>query len=165
MRSFRTEILVAFVVLVVATVSEFVFHERARIFTGPLGLCLLVVVVGFALFLLQLWLLIRRHRARVRAIKNRLSPLSNEQLTEIMRTPTHPDSQFALVELMKRGVDAKPTKDQLFDMLTSGNPRLCGTAMTHLGIFYPELTLPEGSSNLDSPEVWRSRVDEFRRAG
>lgn len=125
----------------------------------------LVVLVGIVCFILGMVARVRRTRGRVRVIQERLHPLSNEQLTEIMRTPKHPDSQFALVELMKRGVDARPTKEQLFGMLTSGNPKLCGDAMANLQMFYPEVVIPEGASNLDTAELWRSRVEVLRQAG
>lgn len=163
MQNLRRLLMAVFWALVVVLALEFIRRKGAQIYTGPLGLCLLVVVVGFTLFLLWVLLFIRRHGARLRVINDRLRPLPDDQLIEIMRTPTHPDSQFALVELMRRGVNARPTKDQLFGMLTSGNPGLCGTAMTNLGMFYPEFSLPEGSSNLDPPEVWRSRIDAFQR--
>jgi hypothetical protein len=162
MRNIRRQILAVGLILAVAFGVEIVVQKRAQILSSPLGICLLVVVVGFTLFLLRMFMFMRRHRAHVRAITDRLRPLSNDQLIEIMRTPTHRDSQFALVELMKRGVDARPTKEQLFGMLTSGNPNLCGTAMTNLGMFYPEFSLPEGSSNLDPPEVWRTRIEAFQ---
>ena len=126
---------------------------------------LLIVLVGIAWFILGVVVRIRRTRGHMRMIQERLRPLSNEQLTEIMRTPKHPDSQFALVELMKRGVNARPTKEQLFGMLTSGNPKLCGDAMANLQIFYPEVVIPEGASNLDAPELWQSRVESLRRVG
>ncbi len=125
----------------------------------------LVVLAGIAWFILGVIVRLQRTRGRVRIIQERLRPLSNEQLTEIMRTPKHPDSQFALVELMKRGVDARPTKEQLFGMLTSGNPKLCGDAIANLQIFYPEVVIPEGASNLDTVEVWQSRVEVLRQVG
>ena len=125
-----------------------------------IGLCAFVVVAGIALFILRA---ARRTRSRLDSIQERLGPLSDEQLFEIMRTPTHRDSQFALVELKRRGVDARPTKDQLFGMLTSGNPMSCAHAMANLQVFYPELVVPNGASNQDPPDVWRSRVEEFRR--
>ena len=122
----------------------------------------LVVLAGIAWIILRVIVRMRRTRGRVRVIEERLRPLSNEQLTEIMRTPKHPDSQFALVELMKRGVDARPTKELLFGMLKSGNPMLCGDAMANLQMFYPEVVIPEGASNLDTAELWRSRVETLR---
>jgi hypothetical protein len=131
----------------------------------PLTLGALVVVVGLTSFIVRLALSILGHQAHMRRIRTRLSALPAEQLREIMETPTHPDSQFALVELMRRGIDAHPTKEQLFGMLTSGNPTLCGHAMANLQVFYPELPLPDGASNLDPPELWRPRVEAFRRLG
>ena len=121
-----------------------------------------MVVVSIALFMLRV---VRRTKSRLDSIQERLGPLSDEQLFEIMRTPTHRDSQFALVELRRRGVDARPTKDQLFGMLTSGNPTLCAHAMANLQVFYPELVIPNGASNQDPPEMWKSRVEEFRHVG
>jgi hypothetical protein len=132
-------------------------------FAEPLEICALVVVGGGALFILRIVLGVRRFKVRLNDMRERMRLLSKEQLAEIMRTPTHPDSQFALAELMRRGVDARPTKDQLFGMLTSGNPVLCGHAMANLQIFYPKLVIPNGASNQDSPELWRSRIEEFQR--
>jgi hypothetical protein len=134
-------------------------------FTGPLELCALVVVVGVTLFILRIVLGIRRFKRHLHGVDERLKPLSDEQLFEIMRTPTHRDSQFALAELRRRGVDARPTKEQLFGMLTSGSPILCGHAMANLQIFYPELVIPDGASNRDAPELWQSRIEAFRREG
>ena len=131
------------------------------IFAG-IGLCAILVVAGIALFIFRVF---RRTKARLDNIQRRLGPLSNDRLFEIMRTPTHPDSQFALVELKRRGVDARPTKDQLFAMLTSGNPSLCAHAMANLQVFYPELVIPNGASNQDPSEMWKSRVEQFRNIG
>jgi hypothetical protein len=139
----------------------FALQGWGRIFAG-VGLCALVVIAFIVLFILRV---ICRTRSRLDRIHARLGPLSDEQLREIMRTPTHTDSQFALAELMRRGVDARPTKDQLFGMLTSGNSVLCGHAMANLQIFYPELVVPDGASNLDPPELWQSRIEVFRGTG
>ena len=133
-------------------------------FARPLELCALIVVIGAALFILRIVLGVCHFKARLHRMRERMRLLSEEQLAEIMRTPTHPDSQFALAELMRRGVDARPTKDQLFGMLASGNPVLCGHAMANLQIFYPKLVIPDGASNRDSPELWRSRIEAFQRA-
>jgi hypothetical protein len=128
-------------------------------------LCALVLVLGIASFTLRLVLLIRGSGERRRRIQARVGALATEQLREIMRTPTHPDSQFALAELMRRGVDTRPSKEQLFGMLTSGNPTVCGHAMANLQVFYPELSLPDESSNLDPPDLWQSRVEAFPLKG
>jgi hypothetical protein len=139
----------------------FALQGWGGIFAG-VGLCALVAIAIIALFILRV---IRRTRLRLDSIQQRLGALSDDQLFEIMRTPTHPDSQFALAELMRRGVDARPTKDQLFGMLTSGNSVLCGHAMANLQVFYPELVIPNGASNLDPPDLWRSRIEVFRGRG
>ncbi|HVM62256.1 MAG TPA: hypothetical protein VMV72_15460 [Verrucomicrobiae bacterium] len=140
-------------------------HLPLKLLGEILALCALVVVALIAWFIIHLAITVRRAKVRLNAVRERLRPLPDTQLIEIMRTPTHPDSQFALAELMRRGVDARPTKDQLFDMLTSGNPALCGQAMTNLQVFYPELPIPDGASNLDPPDLWRSRIEAFRQAG
>lgn len=165
MRPIKIKLVSAFAVLAVSAGAGFAVKGWIGIFAWPLALCALIAVVGIAWFILHLAFLILRDRVRWRRIRARIRPLSTEQLREIMQTPTHPDSQFALAELMRRGVPARPTKDQLFAMLTSGNPVLCGHAMANLQIFYPELALPKGSSNLDPPELWQSRVETFRRVG
>lgn len=127
-----------------------------------IGICTFVVIAGIALFIFRVY---RRTKSRLDGIQARLGPLSEEQLLEIMRTPTHPDSQFALVELRRRGVDARPTKDQLFGMLTSGNPSLCAHAMANLQVFYPEFVIPNGASNQDPPQMWKARIEAFRLIG
>jgi hypothetical protein len=161
MRCISTKLMVAFAALVVSVVAGFGIWKWPGIFVWPLALCALVVIW----FILHLVVTIRRARVRLNSIRERIRPLSQEKLFEIMRTPTHPDSQFALAELMRRGVDARPTKEQLFGMLTSGNPVLCGHAMANLQIFYPELIIPDGASNLDPPTLWQSRIEAFRHTG
>ncbi len=138
-----------------------IFQGWGGIIAG-LALCLLAVIIAFALYIMLVYL---RAKSRINRIYARLQPLSDEQLSEITRNPTHPDSQFALVELMRRGVDVPPPKDQLFDMLTSGDPTVCGNALVNLQMFYPEIVIPNGASNHDTPEMWKSRVEEFRRTG
>jgi hypothetical protein len=101
----------------------------------------------------------------MRRVYARIGALSTDDLQGLMQTPKHPDSQFALAELMRRGVDARPTKEQLFSMLTSGDPWLCMHAMTNLEVFYPELPIPEGATNLDAPDVWQARVELLRGGG
>jgi hypothetical protein len=124
-------------------------------------LVLILLLVGVSL--LEFICSILRTQKRIRLIRARVGALSTERLREIMQTPTHPDSQFALAELMWRGVDTRPSQEQLFGMLTSGNPVLCGQAMVNLQVFYPEFSLPEEASNQDSPELWQKRVEAFRR--
>ncbi len=153
-------------VLFAATaVAGFAVQGWLGVLVWPLGLCGLLAALTMIRLVVNVLTGVRRTRARVAGIQGRLRLLSTDQLCVLMRTPSHPDSQLALVELMQRGVDVRPTKEQLFDLLTSGNPRLCMDAMTNLEMFYPEFPIPEGASNLDAPEIWRSRVEALRNAG
>jgi hypothetical protein len=165
MRSNRGKLTIVVIALAASAAAGFAVQGWGGFFLWPLALGALVVVLGLVWFVLALVVRVRRRRMYMRSLGARLRPLTTEQLTELMRTPTHPDSQFALAELMRRGVAARPTKDQLFGMLTSGNHVLCGHAMANLQIFYPELSLPTGASNLDPPELWKTRIDAFQRAG
>lgn len=151
--------------LAACAVAGYVFQGWGGLLLWPLAVCMLLVLFFVVGFVLMLGASIRRRRGYVQRVEARLQPLTTEQLTEIMRNPAHPDSQFALVELMRRGSDARPTQEQLFGMLTSGNSVLCGHAMANLQIFYPELDIPMGASNLDSPAVWQTRIEAFRKAG
>jgi hypothetical protein len=68
---------------------------------------------------------------------------------------------------MRRGLDARPSKEQLISMLTSGNSVICGQAMGYVHMFYPEEVrafMPMGSSNMDPPEVWRARLAAVQNA-
>jgi hypothetical protein len=165
MQRINRKLIVAGLALAASSVAGFAVKGWSGLFLWPLALCALVVVLVICASAFGLVVRIRRRRTQMRRVWDRLRPLTTEQLSEIMRTPAHPDSQFAQVELMRRGANARPTKDQLFSMLTSGNSVQCGHAMANLQTFYPELSIPDGASNLDPPEIWQSRIEVFRRAG
>ncbi len=129
-----------------------------------LAVCALLVLIAIALLMLRVFIQLRRRRSVVGVIRERVKSLTNDQLTELMRTPAHSDSPFALAELMRRGVKTRPSKEQLFGMLTSGNPGQCGHAIVNLQMFYPELRLPKGLSNLDPPDSWRAWIESVRPA-
>jgi hypothetical protein len=65
---------------------------------------------------------------------------------------------------MRRGLDARPPLEQLFEMLTCGNIAVCGQAMGYVGMFYPEMRALARQTRIPR-EVWRSRVAEVRGAG
>lgn len=131
----------------------------------------LLVAVGLLLaielgrFVFGVILGVRRGRARLQVAQERLRTLSEEKLIRLMRTPSDPASQLALAELMSRGVEVRPTREELFAMLVSGDPRICGDAMTNLMLFYPEIRLPQNSSNRDAPDLWQARIESMRRSG
>jgi hypothetical protein len=148
--------------------AGFAVQGWTGIFLWPLTLCALILLIGIALFLIDVFVTLIRKFAEASRIKARVRPLSNEQLRELCDSPSHRDSAFAMVELMRRGLDARPPREQLFSMFTSGNSVKCGQAMGYVHMFYPELLralMPMGSSNLDPPEVWRARVAAVRSAG
>jgi hypothetical protein len=165
MRPASHKLLIVLAALAASSAAGFATRGWHGAFVWPAILCALGLVAAIAAFLLRLVLFAIGARGRIRRMHERMGALPTEQLRELMQTPTHPDSQFALAELMRRGLDARPSKEQLFGMLTSGNPTLCGHAMANLQVFYPELSLPEGVSNLDSPDMWKLHVEAFRREG
>jgi hypothetical protein len=152
--------------LAVAAAAGYAVQGSLGLMLWPLELFGTFLVLAVAWFFVDLVITYARHRARINQIWSRVRPMKSEQLRELIKTPSHPDSGFARVELMKRGLDARPPKEQLFGMLTSGNAALCGQAITYLHIFYPELHAQLlGSSNLDAPELWQTRVAALRGAG
>lgn len=158
---------IAVLMLAAVTGAGFAVHGWAGIVLWPLGLCGLVLVLGIALFVINVVVTFVRHNNEMSRMWARICPLPTEQLRDLCANPSHGDSAFARVELMRRGQDARPSKEQLFEMLTSGNTILCGQAMSYASMFYPELRdlVADGSSNQDPPEVWQSRVAAVRSAG
>jgi hypothetical protein len=126
----------------------------------------MALLLGIAWFVIDLIVTYRRFQANVQRLRAEVRPLSNEQLHALALDHSNRASGSARGELMRRGQDARPPKEQLFQMLTSGNPSICGQAMTYVSIFYPEMRdlVPIGSSNHDPPEVWESRVAAVRSA-
>jgi len=89
-----------------------------------------------------------------------VSTLATERLRQIAADPTSPDLGFAIGELARRGVDAGPSLESLFSLLTSADSNRRGLGMSLLPALYPHvwLKIPLDSSNMDSAEVWRSRI-------
>jgi hypothetical protein len=162
----RTGKIILLAVLVSVGGVGFAFQGWGGALFWPLGLCASVLLLGITWFVIDLAITFSRHRAEVRRIWDRVRPLSTERLRELIGNPSHKDSGFARVELMRRGVDVRPPKEQLFGMLTSGDTAMCGQAMAYLHMFYPEMNglIPTGSSNQDPPELWQSRIAALRSA-
>src|SRR5438094_228190 len=51
--------------------------------------------------------------------QQRMSKLSNEELRQMVTKPTGPDAMSAILELDRRGIEARPSLDSLFPLLTS----------------------------------------------
>ena len=98
-----------------------------------------------------------------------VSKLSTEQPCMIASEPTSADLGVALMELDRRGVEARPSLESLLPLLTSPNQNRRGLGMSLLLGLYPSVLarLPSGASNANAPEVWRERLaalddaDEF----
>jgi hypothetical protein len=166
MRRIGRKRFIALATLAAAAGAGFAVQGWPGIFLWPLALCGIAIDVLVVWFVLDLVITCFRYQSRVRSIQARVRPLTADQLSELISAPSHPDSAFARAELMRRGLDARPPKEQLFGMLTSGNSAQCGQAMTYMQIFYPEMCaqIAKGSSNLDSPESWQSRIAALRDA-
>ncbi len=74
---------------------------------------------------------------------------------------------FAISELDRRGIVALPSLESILDLVQSPDSNQRGRAIGLLGAIYPTIfaRLPKGSSNLDTPEVWRDRLRAMNRAG
>ncbi len=100
-------------------------------------------------------------------IRRRVSKLSTEELCKILAEPTGHDVAFAMLELERRGIEARPSLESLSSLLTSPSRNLRGLGMSLLFATYPSLYEEEAlksASNLDLPEVWRERVAILRNA-
>jgi hypothetical protein len=167
----RTTIVI--VICASSAVAGVVVQGWPGIFLWPIALCALALFLGIAVSVIDLLVTVIRHQNEVSRIRARVRRLSNDQLRGLCATPSSKESGFARVELMQRGQDARPPKEQLFSMLSSGDSVLCGQAMGFVQMFYPELgaLTPIGSSNMDPREAWQARVaamrdnDALRRAG
>ena len=141
-----------------AALTGFFVQGWPGIFLFPLALLLTAVAPFIGWHILDLVITYERHTTHVSHRRARISRLSTDQLQAIAATPGHPDFGFALVTLHRRGIDAKPSKPALLEMLLSPDPATRGRGMSFLSAFYPDIRLPAGSSSQDPPEVWRNRL-------
>jgi hypothetical protein len=82
--------------------------------------------------------------------------------------PTSFDLGLASEELERRGVDARPSPEALFELLTSADDRQCRMGMLLFHAAYPAQAVPargEWWSNGDAPEAWRARLARVPRRG
>ena len=129
-------------------------------FGGCLG-AIAGVAVG-CIFAIVAWgaMYFQTRRRELQRRQRAVSALSTETLREIAADPTLPDLCFAIGELDRRGVEAGPSLQSLFSLLTSANSNHRGLGLSLLMAFYPQVwsKIPVGSSNMDAAEVWRSRI-------
>lgn len=124
----------------------------------PLALVIIPVGLFIGWHMLDLVITWERHSTHMSQRRARIARLSTDQLQAVVATPAHPDSGLAFVALARRGIESKPTRAALLELLLSPDPATRGRGMSFLSVFYPEFRLPKGSSSQDSPEVWRDRL-------
>ncbi|MBC7784216.1 MAG: hypothetical protein H7144_10280 [Burkholderiales bacterium] len=114
---------------------------------------------------------LRRRRAVV-------SRLSTDDLTRLLddparlrahlADPTSYDLGIAIEELARRGIDARPSPEELLAMLTSADNRQYYRGVLLFHAAYPDYGAPppgDGWSSGDPPEAWRERVARIPRRG
>jgi hypothetical protein len=115
------------------------------------------------------WL--RRRRAVVRGLSNEaLAGWLDEpaRMRAHLVDPTSFDLRLAIEELERRGVEARPSPEALFNLLTSGDDRQCLRGMLLFHAAYPACGGAPASecwSSEDPPEAWRARLARIPRRG
>ncbi|HEY1683601.1 MAG TPA: hypothetical protein VGG19_02465, partial [Tepidisphaeraceae bacterium] len=96
--------------------------------------------------------------------KQAMALLPDERLIAIANDPLSRDLGWAMGELQKRGIKARPSLDSVCDLLTSplSNRRAYGLSL--LFGLYPEIfaKIGKGCSSDDPPEIWRGRLEAIR---
>jgi hypothetical protein len=92
--------------------------------------------------------------------------LSTEQLRDIAADPMSRDLGFAIGELDRRGIEARPSLESLLALLTSPNSNRRGLGLSLLAGCYPSVVeqFGLGCSSADAPEVWQARIAALRDA-
>jgi hypothetical protein len=125
------------------------------------------LLVGSVLWLI-LWLIGKLTVTHMRTNKARrkLATYSTEQLRKMVAEPASPEVGFAIVELDRRGIEARPSLESLFPLLTSPDVSQRTLGMWLLDFVDPPIDhhLLIGASNSDSPEVWRERLARLRES-
>jgi hypothetical protein len=119
------------------------------------------LAVAAALFLVGCYTYMFVGKRRLTRSLDRLAGLSVEELLAVMVDPSDADFRLAAVELMKRGVKARPAKERLLDLLASNVQRERARGLLLLRQYYNELQLPEEWSSMDSTDVWRERIQSL----
>jgi hypothetical protein len=120
-------------------------------------------VVWTAVWVIGHWIGMSR---RINRQLEKVAKLPTEQLCRIAEDPTSPDLGFALGELGRRGIEARPSLESLLALLTSVQSSRRGLGLSLLHALYPSVAakLPMGSSNAEGPDVWRQRLAGLREA-
>ncbi len=109
------------------------------------------------------WLSPRLRRRR--AVVSRLSThdltacsTTRAQLKLHLADPTSYDLGIAIGELARRGIDARPSPEELLDLLTSADDPRYYRGVLLFEAAYPDYAHPPGDgwSNGDPPEAWRA---------
>lgn len=113
----------------------------------------------------------RRRRAVVAGLPNEtLMGLLNDpvQLRAHFSDPTSYDLHLAMEELKRRGIDVRPSTEELLELLTSTDDRQSLRGLYLLHAVDPDRGRPapgEVWSNEDAPEAWRERVARITPTG
>ena len=93
--------------------------------------------------------------------------MSTARLTEHATDPTSRDMGFAMGELEKRGVEARPSFAAVCEVLTAPDPNLHGHGMSLMFALYPDAfaRISKGASSADPPDVWRDRLAALEGEG
>jgi hypothetical protein len=159
---------IAVAILIAAAAAGAAVDGWAGAFLWPLALCAVLLLICVSLIGIVAVVSFGRRHSRFHELRRRIGLLSTDQLRDLIANPSNNGSMLARAELMRRGVDARPPKDQLFEMLASGNSTVCAQAIVSMQLFYPKmftLLIPMGASNLDPPETWQARIAALRAAG
>lgn len=104
-------------------------------------------------------------RVDLKQRRHAMSLTATEDLKKIVSDPSSGNLGFAMEELRRRGIKSRPSLDAMCELLVSDDSRRRGLAMSLFSAIYPELwsrCVVTGWSNMDSPEIWKSRVAIIR---
>jgi len=90
---------------------------------------------------------------RLRKQREEMSKLSIEQLQTIATDPMAKNMAAAMSELDRRGIEARPSLESIFQLLTSSDGRQRGMALTLLTLYPAAFSkIQDGWSSNDAPE-------------
>jgi hypothetical protein len=120
--------------------------------TGICVGCVLAITIWVVVYYQIMQLRLKRHLREV-------EKFSTERLRAIASDPTSCDLGFAIGELNRRGLEARPSLESLRQLLISAESNRRALGMSLLFAMYPSVwsKIAKGSSSADSSEIWRNR--------
>src|SRR4051812_10014049 len=95
MRRIRPKRILGIVTLAIAAAAGFAVQGWPGLFLWPLALCVSVVLLAIAWFVIDLFVTYSRHSAEVGRIRARVHRLSSHELRDLTANPSHKDSGLA----------------------------------------------------------------------